>query len=102
MLQTNRTYCVVPSMQVLNEYGGPALVHAVNQPVLQFTRGYRPETPLACGSGQSAQHRASTLFRIEGNAVCAERRTHGGPVVDVDAGTDLSLHKRFTGACVDG
>lgn len=102
MLQADQTYCIVTSMQMLNEYGGLKLVHAVNQTVREFTRGYRAETPLACGEPRSAQHRTSTIFRIKGDNICAESKSRGGAVVDVDTDTDLSIHKRFTGTCTHG
>ena len=57
MLQADKTYCVVTSMQMLAQYGGLQLVHAVNEPVGEFTRGYRAQAPLACGSPRAVQHR---------------------------------------------
>lgn len=99
MLQADRTYCVVTSMQMLDEYGGLQRVHAVNQTASQFTRGYRPEKPLACGSPRSIQHEASAVFRIDGGTICAESRTPSGHLVDVDQSVDLSVHKHFTGTC---
>lgn len=99
LLQADHTYCVVTSMQMLDQYGGLSLVHAVNQSAQAFTRGYRPQAPLACGSPRSTQHRTSMVFRIKGDAICAERATAGQAAVDVDADTDLSIHKHFIGTC---
>lgn len=102
MLQLNLTYCTVMSMRMLNAFGGPSIVRALTSPVPAFTAGYRQAYPLACGWPHAARQ-AGTMFRISGDSICALRATgHVRGVIPVDASTDLSLHKHFTGACTHG